>query len=43
MIIRLFWKGEVFRPGKVRVIPANTTEPMEHVVIYARVSSNAMD
>ena len=30
-------------PGKVRVIPANTNEPMKHVVIYARVSSNAMD
>ena len=30
-------------PGKVRVIPANTNEPMKHVVIYARVSSNTMD
>lgn len=29
-------------PGKVRVIPANTNEPMKHVVIYARVSSNTM-
>ena len=29
--------------GKVRVIPANTNEPMKHVVIYARVSSNTMD
>lgn len=30
-------------PGKVRVIPANTNEPMKHVVIYARVSSNTME
>lgn len=30
-------------PGKVRVIPANTNEPMKHVVIYARVSSNSME
>lgn len=30
-------------PSKVRVIPANTNEPMKHVVIYARVSSNTMD
>lgn len=30
-------------PGKVRVILANTNEPMKHVVIYARVSSNTMD
>lgn len=30
-------------PGKVRVIPANTNEPMKHVVIYARGSSNTMD
>lgn len=30
-------------PGKVRVIMANTNEPMKHVVIYARVSSNTMD
>lgn len=30
-------------PGKVRVIPANTNEPIKHVVIYARVSSNTMD
>lgn len=29
--------------GKVRVIPANTNEPMKHIVIYARVSSNTMD
>ena len=29
--------------GKVRVIPANTNEPMKHVVIYARVSSNTME
>lgn len=29
--------------GKVRVIPASTYEPMKHVVIYARVSSNTMD
>ncbi len=42
-MVRLFWKGEVFMPGKVRVIPANTNEPMKHVVIYARVSSNTMD
>lgn len=31
----LFQKGEVFMPGKVRVIPANANEPMKHVVIYA--------
>ena len=43
IIIRLFQKGEVFMPGKVRVIPANTNEPMKHVVIYARVSSNTME
>ena len=30
-------------PGKVRVILANTNEPMKHVVIYARVSSNTVD
>lgn len=30
-------------PGKVRVIPANTNEPIKHVVIYARVSSNSME
>ena len=30
-------------PGKVRVIPANTNEPIKHIVIYARVSSNSMD
>lgn len=30
-------------PGKVRVIPANTREPMKCVVIYARVSSNSME
>lgn len=30
-------------PGKVRVIPVNTNEPMKHVVIYARVSSNTME
>ena len=29
--------------GKVRVIPSNTNEPMKHVVIYARVSSNSME
>lgn len=29
--------------GKVRVIPANTNEPIKHVVIYARVSSNTME
>ncbi len=29
--------------GKVRVIPANTTEPVKHVVIHARVSSNSME
>lgn len=33
----------MFIPGKVRVIPANTNEPMKHVVIYARVSSNTME
>ena len=43
IIIRLFQKGEVFIPGKVRVIPTNTNEPMKHVVIYARVSSNTME
>lgn len=30
-------------PSKVRVIPANTNEPMKHVVIYACVSSNTME
>ena len=30
-------------PGKVRVIPSNTIEPIKHVVIYARVSSNSME
>lgn len=30
-------------PGKVRVIPPNTIEPIKHVVIYARVSSNSME
>ena len=30
-------------PGKVRMIPTNTNEPMKHVVIYARVSSNSME
>lgn len=30
-------------PCKVRVIPANTNEPIKHVVIYARVSSNSMN
>lgn len=30
-------------PGKVRVIPSNTNEPLKHVVIYARVSSNSME
>ncbi len=30
-------------PGKVRVIPAKTSEPIKHVVIYARVSSNSME
>lgn len=30
-------------PGKVRVIPAKTSEPMRCVVIYARVSSNSME
>ncbi len=30
-------------PSKVRVIPANTSEPIKHVAIYARVSSNTMD
>ena len=29
--------------GKIRVIPANTNEPVKHVVIYARVSSNSME
>lgn len=29
--------------GKVRVIPANKNEPIKHVVIYARVSSNSME
>lgn len=28
---------------KVRVMPSNTNEPMKHVVIYARVSSNTME
>ena len=43
IIISLFQKGEVFMPGKARLIPANTNDPMKHVVIYARVSSNTMD
>lgn len=43
MIISLSREGENVMPGKVRVIPANTNEPMKHVVIYARVSSNTMD
>lgn len=30
-------------PGKVRLILANTNEPIKHVVIYARVSSNSME
>ena len=30
-------------PSKVRVMPANTNEPMKHVVIYARVSSNTTE
>lgn len=30
-------------PGKVRVIPAKTSEPIKHVVIYARVSSNSIE
>lgn len=30
-------------PGKVRLIPANRNEPIKHVVIYARVSSNSME
>lgn len=29
--------------GKVRLIPANTNEPIKHVVIYACVSSNSME
>lgn len=29
--------------GKVRLIPANTNEPIKYVVIYARVSSNSME
>lgn len=29
--------------GKMGVIPANTNEPIKHVVIYARVSSNTME
>lgn len=28
---------------KVRVIPAKTSEPIKHVDIYARVSSNSME
>ena len=43
MIISLSQEGENVMPGKVRVIPANTNEPMKHVVIYARMSSNTMD
>lgn len=43
MIISLSWEGEDVMPGKVRVIPANTNEPMKHVVIYARVSSNTTE
>lgn len=30
-------------PGKVRVIPPRVSEPVKHVVIYARVSSNSME
>ena len=30
-------------PGKVRVIPPRISEPVKHVVIYARVSSNSME
>jgi site-specific DNA recombinase len=30
-------------PGKVRVIPPRISEPVMHVVIYARVSSNSME
>ena len=30
-------------PSKVRIILANTNEPMKHVVIYACVSSNTME
>ena len=37
------WKGEVVMPGKVRVIPPKISEPVKHVVIYARVSSNSME
>lgn len=43
MIISLSWEGEDVMPDKGRVIPANTNEPMKHVVIYARVSSNIME
>lgn len=43
MIISLSWEGEDVMPGKVRVILANTNEPMKHVVIYARVSSNTTE
>lgn len=43
MLISLFEEVEVLMSGKVRVIPANTNEPMKHVVIYARVSSNTME
>jgi DNA invertase Pin-like site-specific DNA recombinase len=39
----LFWRGEVVMPDKVRVIPANTNEPIRYAVIYARVSSNSME
>lgn len=28
---------------KISVIPANTNEPIKHVVIYARVSSNSKE
>lgn len=30
MIISLSQEGENVMPGKVRVIPANTNEPMKH-------------
>lgn len=30
-------------PGKVRVIPPRISEPVKHVVIYARASSNSME
>ncbi len=30
-------------PSKVRVIPPRISEPVKHVVIYARVSSNSME